>query len=318
MTASRVRTAERGTRADSLVDLRPLDPELDLRLRPPTLRRGLAERGSLLDRLLAASEARVVTIVAPAGYGKTTLLAQWKERERRPTAWLTLGRGDNDPAALLSSIAVALHRAGLIATDALAAVRFTPDTILSEGVARVAYAVESHGIPGVLMLDNAESLRGRAAIDAIGELAVRLPDTLQMVVASRSALGLPVGLLRSQGALMELSSSDLAMTDGEGRELLEAIGVDIRDDLTPLMERTEGWPVGLFLVGLALAAGAPRQAALEIKGDDRFIADYLRDEVLGRLSDARASFLTRTSILSKLSGPLCDAVLESSGSARIL
>lgn len=278
----------------------------------------MVDRAPIIDRLLMSRSARTVTIVAPAGYGKTTLMTLWKEHDTRPTAWLAVDRHDNDPAALLTNIVAALRHAELMTGTHPDDIRVPSELVTTHGVARVVHALESNGASGALMLDHLENLRSRASNDVISELAARLPPAIQLVIASRTSVRLPVAVLRAQGALLELTSTDLAMDEVDARALLEQAGVDVGDDLGEAVTRTEGWPAGLYLVGLAIKSGSSRQSALHIGGNDRFLADYLREEVLGHLSDARVSFLIRTSILERFCGPLCDAVLGSTGSARII
>lgn len=287
-------------------------------LRPPPLRPGVVGRTKLIDRLTAARDARTVTIVAPPGYGKTTLMSLWREYETRPTSWLSVDRYDNDPAVLHANIVAALQHTGMLRGEPAGELLVPSDLVISHGVARVANALESQDAAGVLMLDHAEAIRSRASNDAIAELAVRLPTSVQLVVSSRNDVRLPVGLLRAQGSLFELTASDLAMDNLEAEELLASTGVDVGDELDELMNRTEGWPAGLYLVASALKSGSLRQSALRIGGNDRFLADYLREEVLGHVSDALLSFLLRTSVLERFCGPLCDAVLGVTASARTI
>jgi LuxR family maltose regulon positive regulatory protein len=275
-------------------------------------------RAALVDRLLASRDARIVTIVAPAGYGKTTLMALWFEREVRPTAWLSVDRSDNDPATLLAHIVDALSYAEMAAEALPPDMQLDSDLVISHGVRRVVNALESRGTTGVLMLDHVQSIHSRAAHDVIAELAARLPTSFQLVLATRAGVRLPVSVLRTQGALHELTASDLAMRTKEARTMLTSTGVDVEGDLDDLMSRTEGWPAGLYLAGLAVKYGSPHRPARQVGGNDRFVADYLRSEVLHHLSDGRVSFLTRTSILEQFCGPLCDAVLSTTGSARTI
>jgi LuxR family maltose regulon positive regulatory protein len=190
--------------------------------------------------------------------------------------------------------------------------------VISHGVRRVVQALESRETTGVLMLDNVQSIHSRASHDVIAELAARLPPSIQLVVASRTGVRLPVSVLRTQGALLELTAQDLALNTKEARTLLDSIGVDVGGDIDELRSRTDGWPAGIYLAGLAAKSGSPNRSPLQVGGNDRFVADYLRSEVLDHFSDGRVSFLTRTSILDRFCGPLCDAVLDTTGSARTI
>jgi len=289
---------------------------LDLKLHPPTHRPGIVRRDAVLDKLAAARHARLVAIVAPPGFGKTTVMAQWMESEPRPAAWLTIDRLDNDPAVLIGDIYAALASAGMLSRPRRQ--RTTSEIVLTHGVTGLIEDLERHSVSGTLFLDQVDRLRTRSALDVLGSLITQLPDAFKVAIATRSGAGLPFPILRSQGALMEISHLDLAMEETEAKELLGGAGVNVETDFGHVMERTEGWPAGLYLTALAMKAGAEAASLPEVRGDDVFVADYMRHEVLGRLSTQRRSFLTRTSILSRLSGPLCDFVLETTGSARRL
>ncbi len=260
----------------------------------------------------------MVAIVAPAGYGKTTLLAQWKQRENRPVAWLSVDRDDNDPATLLVHLVAAVRRAGMATDLRVPDYPRTPDRVVSHGVARLASLLDSAGTSGVLMLDHVESIRSRGANDLIGDLVAQLPPGVQVAVASRARIRLPLPSLRAQGALFEITAPDLAMDRREASGLLDGAGVEVGEALDELIRGTEGWPTGLYLAGQAISSGSSRDTALGIRGTDRYLADYLWNEVLDHFSAARIAFLTRTSILDRFSGPLCDAVLGAADSARTI
>lgn len=286
----------------------------DVRLRPPPTPPGVVFRGALIDRLLAAREQRIVSIVAPAGWGKTTLLAQWLGRETRPVAWLSIDRSDNDPATLLAHIVAAVRRAGIASAGSLRYERVVSDAVVAVGIPRVVNALLPPETYGILVLDNVENISSRGSNDLIAELAARLPSTVQLAVASRTNVRLPIPVLRSQGVLMELTPADLAMDEKEARALLDGVGVDAISSIDELMSHTEGWPTGLYLAGLATKSGSPQLPG----GDDRFVGDYLRSEVLEHFSEARVTFLTRTAVLDRFCGSLCDAVLRTTGSARTI
>ena len=187
-------------------------------------------------------------------------------------------------------------------------------------VARVAGVMAEMEQPPVLVLDHVEALQNDECLDTIAELALNLPARCRLVLATRGEPPLPMARLRAGGALLEVGSDDLTMSVSEARMLLAAAEVDLTDgDLEDLLERTEGWPVGLYLAALALNAGGTREhAGIAFSGDDRLMAEYLRAELLSRLSDSEVTFLTRTAILDRLNGPLCDAVLATTGSDAVL
>jgi LuxR family maltose regulon positive regulatory protein len=290
---------------------------VESKLHPPSARPGIVPRTALVDRLLASHAVPVVCVVAPPGYGKTTLLAQWAERKATRVGWVSVDQRDNDPAVLLTYLAVALDRIqpidhGLF--HALAA----PGAVVATVMARFAAAVSAMAEPVALVLDHVELLHNPQCLDAVAELVAHLPRGSQLVLASRARPPLPLALLRAQGRVVEVGVEELAMDQREARALLQGAGVRLGDtELTTLVQRTEGWPVGLYLAALALQAGAPDDDA-GFAGDDRLVADYLHSELLARLSQDEVVFLTRTAVLDRMCGPLCDAVLDARGSARVL
>jgi LuxR family maltose regulon positive regulatory protein len=275
-------------------------------------------RVGLVDRMLAA-EAPIVTLVAPPGYGKTTILAQWSARSEQRTAWVSLDERDNDPGVLLSYLTAALDRVQPIDPMVLRALS-SPAVELGEQLHRLVVLVGAMRDGFVLVLDHVEVIQDQRCRDVIAELALNLPAGSQLIIASRSEPPIPVVRLRTQGRIVEIGVAQLAMDRGEATELLAAADVVLSDELLDdLVERTEGWPVGLYLGAMAAKADAARaRSAMAFHGDDRLMADYLRVEVLARLSPATATFLTRTSVLERLCGPLCDAVTGSPGSQGVL
>jgi LuxR family maltose regulon positive regulatory protein len=288
----------------------------DLDLRPPALSEGLIERERLLGRLEASQDTPVIAVVAPAGYGKTVLLAQWMAATPSRAAWLTIESSDNDPVGLMNHLWAAFARADMIRPE----VEDSPvaQTPAADGVRRLARALHPDQEPGLLFIDQLNSLRSRASWDVIAALIQLLQGRMQVVLASRTQPRLPVGEIRAGGHLAELSAEDLAFDESEASHLFQSLGVPSGYDLTQLLSRTEGWPVGLYLAALAMKAGSDSSPQQPVGGDDIYIVEYLRHVVLDRLPDGKRSFLIRTSILDRLCGPLCDAVLETTGSERVL
>jgi LuxR family maltose regulon positive regulatory protein len=174
--------------------------------------------------------------------------------------------------------------------------------------------------PVALILDNVELLDNPECLDAVAELALGLPAGSRLALAARRPPALPVALLRAQGQVVEVGVDELAMDALEASALLEAADVALADaELTELLGRTEGWPVGLYLAALARKAGGRRtDAGYSFSGADRFVADYLHSELLAQLPPELVGFLTRTAVLERMCGPLCDAVLDTRGSGQIL
>jgi LuxR family maltose regulon positive regulatory protein len=290
------------------------------KLRPPSLRPGTVRRTALLDRLDGSPAAPVIAVVAPAGYGKSALLSQWSAGAPHRVAWLSIEPEDNDPAVLLAYLAAALARLGPVDVGAFR-IRVPPGTSVAATVGRrVAAALSSLVDPVALVLDHTELLHNRQCRDAIAELAIRLPPTARLVIASRGVPPLATASLRARGALVEIGVDDLAMDEHEARLLLRGAGIELDDsEVAALVRHTEGWPVGLYLAALAIEGGGRRpNGQAPFTGDDRLMADYLRSELLSRVPRGRVSFLTRTSVLERMCGPLCDAVLGSTRSGRTL
>ena len=174
--------------------------------------------------------------------------------------------------------------------------------------------------PVALVLDDAEAITNPECIDTITELALSFPAGSRLAIASRDTLLLPAARLRAHGRIVEIGADDLAMSDREAAVLLSGAGVGVgAHDVDALVQRTEGWPAGLYLAALAMRAGSPRaEAGFSVTGDDRFVGDYLRSELLDRVSRAEVTFLTRTAILDRMCGGLCDAVVGRTGSSRTL
>jgi LuxR family maltose regulon positive regulatory protein len=255
----------------------------------PPSRAGVVPRPRLLRRLIRA-DAPMALIVAPAGYGKTTLLAEWAARDERPFAW------------------VSLETLGGRAEQAVAAV-----TALLEDVAGC-------GRPHVVVVDDAHLVATQRSMRRVAELASRMPAGSIVALASRRHLAVPVGRLRAHRLLVELRARDLAMTRLEAAVLLDAVGIRLDGALLDrLLARTEGWPVGLYLAAVAIGEQEDVERAIAgFTGADRLVADYVRDELLADLRAGELAFLRRTSILSRLTAPLCDAVLETDDAAAVL
>jgi len=291
---------------------------IETKLVPPPVRPGTVARGELLDRLAGAVASSVVGIFAPAGYGKTTLLAQLTAREQRPVAWVSLDEGDNDPVVLLSHVAVAVDRL-LPLTRELFAVLASPGPFEPGLVYRVCSElsmVSEH----LLVLDDVHLVSGSFSRDAIAALALHVARGSQIVLSGRGSEGLPIARLRAARGLLEIGAVDLALDEAETRAVLGHAGVHgSPDDASLLAVRTEGWAIGVYLAALSLSAHTMMTDALAaFTGEDRYVVDYVRSEFLEGLAPPDVRFLTETAILDRLSGPLCDAVLQTTGSARKL
>jgi LuxR family maltose regulon positive regulatory protein len=270
-------------------------------------------RTALVNRL-RTHRSEVVLIVAPAGYGKTTTVAQWARRDARSFGWVTIEYGVNAPdlAGLLAlAIAPDDPEPGFAAMreGATAFVRWVGRTMLA--------ARE----PGVIVIDGIELIHEKAALVLLGTLADHLLPRAQLVLIGRRAPSLSIGRLRAEGRLLELQANDLSISKRESGALLRAVGVDVGDaQLDELHRRTEGWASGLHLCGLALepVLGKRRRDPLSFDGAHHFVTEYLEQEVLSRLDPLLAAFAVEASVLDRMTGPMCDKVLNRGDSAACL
>lgn len=289
----------------------------------PHTRSGVVPRDRLVAAITAAADARLILVIAPAGSGKTTLLSEWRvsPEEERPFAWLSLDAADNDPVRLFEGVVAALRTVdpdlGAAAMGYLAG----PTSLTGVVLPSLINDLVATPRPLVLAFDDYHVIRNPRIHDALDYLLEHLPDTVQIAIASRAEPPLPIGRLRVRRQLVEVRRADLRFTDDEAGALLaEALGFDLDPvDLARLQERTEGWAAGLQLAALSLGGrDDPHDFISGFAGDDRPIVDYLGYEVLdGQPSDVR-EFLLLTSVLDRLTGPLCDAVTAGQGSARTL
>ncbi len=272
------------------------------KIRPPLLRPGAVSRTALVNRLRAGRSARAVSVVAPGGYGKTTLLAQWAARDDRPFAWVSLDRRDNDPVVLLRHVAAAIDEIVPVDPRLLDALGAPNDSIWTSVLPRVA-ALVAAADECVLVLDDTHEVQSEDSAEVLAILAEHVPDGSALVLASRVESKL-VTRLRSTSTLLEIGASDLALTRREAELLLRSTGARLSDEaFAELIERTEGWAGALYLASLSLKR--PVSGA-----DDRYLADYFHSEYLGALDPERLRFLRRTSVLGKMSGALCDVMLD--------
>jgi LuxR family transcriptional regulator, maltose regulon positive regulatory protein len=288
------------------------------KLRPPRARSGIVPRAALLDGPLADPQVPLTVLSAPVGYGKTTALAQWLSRQPGNAAWLSLDRADNDPAVLIHGAAVALHRAGVVDDRTVEALRTRRHSV---GAALATLSVAMRSTERMtLVLDQLEAVDDLESLGVVSELIMGLPEGCRMAVATRARPPTPTPLMRTRGDVVEIGVGDLAMGRAEATALFAAAGVGVGDaDVELLVEQTEGWPVGLYLAALAVKLGRPAGgAAVAFRGDDRLVSDYVRAELFAELPASTVEFLTRTSVLDHLSGPLCDAVLGRHGSQQLL
>ena len=269
--------------------------------------------------MLLSPPASLVVLAAPAGYSKTTTLRTWAAADRRPVAWVSCDWRHNDPAVFLQAIARALSGVRPLSEEAATVLGIEaswPETAL----ARLADALDSEGPEFALVIDDAHLLTSDASASLLRGLCDALPESGQLVIGSRSTPPLPLGRMRANRDLVEIGIRDLKMTRRESRQLLSQAGLDLEDQQAELIyERTEGWPAALQLAALALGdLEDVEEAVAAFAGDDRVVVDYLHEEFLSVTDPELVRFMTRTSVLNTLSGPLCDAALETTGSDEVL
>ena len=281
-------------------------------------------RAELVARLSEAIDAHRLTVVsAAAGWGKSTLVGDWLASAPHATAWVALESSDNDPARFWRYMAEALRRVGVdVDGQTVGALAGGGDT-REAGLAALLNAIDVAGERGVVALDDYHAITESCIHEAIAFLVERMPETLSLVITTRTDPPIGLARLRARGHLAELRSVDLRFSDAEADLLLNGGGgLGLRlapGEVAQLRARTEGWAAGLYLAGLSLRGRGDAAAFIrEFAGDDRLVVDYLADEVLERLPQERRRFLLRTSILGRLNGALCDAVAGTTGSARVL
>jgi LuxR family maltose regulon positive regulatory protein len=305
-------------------------PLLRTKLYVPPTRPELVSRPHLIELLNAGllRQHKLTLISAPAGFGKTTLLSEWVAGCGRPVGWVSLGEGDNDPARFLAYAIAALQTVQTGVGDAALAMFQSPqpppiEPVLTALINEIA-AVPDHPSRGsvrsfVLVLDDYHLITAQPIHDTLTFLLDHLPGNMHLVIATRADPPLPIARLRGRGQLTELRLADLRFTPDEAAEFLNQVmglGLSAADVVT-LASRTEGWIAGLQMAALSMqtqedVAGFVRAFA----GSDRYILDYLVEEVLQRQPEGVQTFLLQTAILDRLTGPLCDAVVGEIGDWR--
>jgi ATP/maltotriose-dependent transcriptional regulator MalT len=281
----------------------------------------------LLELLRNALDFKVSVISAPTGYGKTTLLAHWHQVEEAdlPFAWVSLDEQDNDPIRLWRHIVEALRRVVPkredFGADVLLGMSAVGQRFVGITLPRLINELAELSHPVVLVLDDYQFVNEEDSHESVSFFVEHLPENVHLVISSRSDPPLPLGRLRARGEMNEIRTEQLAFSEEEAACLLnEKMGLDIGpDDLSVLLERTEGWPAGIYLASLSLQNKEDKHAFIEsFRGSDRYIVSLLGEEVLACLPEEVKLFLLETSVLRTMTGPLCDAVTGREGSARLL
>jgi LuxR family maltose regulon positive regulatory protein len=286
-------------------------------LRPPLPSLDLVVRDALLATL-SASDARLVVVQAPAGWGKTTVLAQWTDSERRPRAWLQLEAAHNDPLVLLTSFAAALG--GIAPVDPMVAqwTRRAAPPVRERILPSLEASLEKTS-PFFFVLDDAQILTDKTSWGILDVLLRAFPPGARLAVATRTEPPLPLARLQAAGQLLQVSLEELALDARETAELLGLRGLDASaETAAALQATTEGWAAGISLAALACDRDSTADWLAGVRGDQRDIARYLTTEVLERQSRSVRAFLLQTSILERLSADLCRAVTGRDDAGRTL
>jgi LuxR family transcriptional regulator, maltose regulon positive regulatory protein len=294
------------------------------KLRAPTVRAELVPRRRLVELLVRRGPHKLTLIDAPAGWGKTTLLAEWQNdpAEARPFAWVSLDRADNDPVRFWTYVVTALQTAAPdLGERALGVLGRRGPSVLRDVLPELINELAREAPELVLTLDDYHTIGNDEIHQGVELLCERLPAQLHLAIATRSDPPLPLARMRVRGELLEVRSDALAFSDEEATALLNAhLGLGLSGtDVARLQQRTEGWAAALYLAALSLRGRADAADFIgAFAGDNRHVVDYLGGEVLAGQPPDRRTFLVRTSILERLCGPLCDAVTGGAGSAAAL
>jgi LuxR family maltose regulon positive regulatory protein len=279
----------------------------------------MLRRARLLE-LLDADEGAVLTVIdAPVGYGKTTLLRLWCAERREPVVWLTLDAADDDPVRLWTHLATAVERLGHGLGRAALMGLGVRGTAVETAVDELMNDLVAYGRPVTIILDDLHAIGGERSLRSIAHAIERLPANARLLLSSRSD-PISVALLPAGGGPIEIRVRELAFTVDEAHELMVREGIALSDaSVELLVERTEGWPAGLYLAALWLRdLEDPDEGVRAFAGSNRQVADYLTDEVLSALDPQVRDFLVRTSVLGRFTPGLCDAVLGREDSAAVL
>ena len=301
-----------------------LDLPIEAKLHAPSWRQEWVERPDLthyLDRAVA----RLALVDAPAGFGKSTLVAQWRagQADGRRFAWVSLDHGDDDPARLWWYVVSALQRAcpELGSEEILGELRVQTPGVSGAVLPALANELAALTAPVVLVLEDYHVIKERSCHDQVAFLLLHLPPTAELVLITRADPPLRLARLRATGEMAEIRARELRFSPGHAAALVQTVSdVQLSEpDLADLMERTEGWPAGVYMAALSLRGHRSPHAFIgQFTGDNRFVVDFLAEEVLSRQPAEIRQFLARTSILSRFCAPLCDAVTGSADAAELI
>jgi LuxR family transcriptional regulator, maltose regulon positive regulatory protein len=280
----------------------------------------------LLTLLGESSDHKATLISAPAGYGKTTLLAQWGQAEEADLsfAWVSLDEQDNDPVRLWRHIVEALRQAVPeedFGADVLVGMGAAGQKLVEAPLPMLINELAELPYQVVVVLDDYQVLTEGDSHESVAFFIEHFPENVHLVISSRTYPPLPLGRLRARGELNEIRAEQLAFSEEEATRLLnEKMGLDIgTDDLSVLFERTEGWPAAIYLAYLSLHQREDKHAFIaSFGGSNDYIVDLLIEDVLAGLSEEVRAFLLMTSVLRRMTGSVCDAVVGRESSGKLL
>ena len=288
----------------------------------PPPRPDLIARSRLVERMDAGHHGKLTLVSAPAGFGKTTLVSAWRATSTHPVAWVALDEEDSNTVRFFTYFVAALRTiAPGLGEDVLKMLQSTPPAPLDSLLTALLNEMAAIPEPFALVLDDYHGVDSQVVDDALTFLLDHLPPQMHLVITTREDPRLPLSRLRARGQLTEIRAADLRFSADEAAAFLkQTMNLTLSaDDVAALDARTEGWIAGLQLAALSMQGRDDVHSFVEtFAGDNRYVIDYLVDEVLARQPEAVRAFLLQTSILERLSGPLCDAVtVQEDGSTRL-
>ena len=277
-------------------------------------------RRRLLEMVDSDGGAALMVVNAALGYGKTTLLRLWCIERPEAVVWMTLDAADDDPVRLWTHLATAVDRLGQGLGGRALMYLGVRGALVETAVDELMNGLVAYGRPVAIVLDDLHAVGSVASLRSIEHAIDRLPANARLLAATRSEPSISVARLRARGALTEIRARELAFTVEEASELIAREGIELSGESVELLvERTEGWPAGLYLAALWLRdLEEPDEGVRAFVGSARHVADYLTDEVLTALAPQTRDFLLRTSVLDRFTPELCDAVLGREDSAAVL
>jgi LuxR family transcriptional regulator, maltose regulon positive regulatory protein len=285
----------------------------------PQIRSKVVSRPRLIEILKNGLQHKLTLVSAPAGFGKTTIVSEWIAGSTKPVAWLSLDEGDNDPARFLTYFIAALQSIKPnIGAGILGALQSAQPLLLEPFLTNLLNEISTIPEHFVLILDDFHAVDSQSVDKSLDFLVEHLPPQMHLLITSREDPSLPLARLRARGQLTELRTADLRFSPDEAADFLKQVmGLSLSsEDIAALETRTEGWIAGLQMAAISMRGLAETGDFIRsFTGSHRFVLDYLMEEVLERQTDDVQAFLLRTSILDRLCGPLCDALLSSSSAS---